>query len=379
MTGAPIITKIEVHKASNTIRDIGRPPGQISVTYMPGEQISMPFYMTRIHTDQGVIGEYAVNSDISGVAELLIGRSALEREFFYTEMTRYPRNVSGAVDVLLWDIAGKFFDASVSDLLGGFRKKLPAYASTMNGGITGGLSTPASFADFAEQCKEIGYKAYKIHPYPRLELQDHIDAVLALGERVGDSMDLMLDSFCFYRTFADALKVGYACDEAGFLWYEDPYFEGGAAEHGHRKLREFIKTPLLQGEKVDSVQQKVNLIVSNATDFVRGSVPGNGVTGTIKLAGAAEALGVDVEIHGVGPAQRHTMSAIGNSNYYEMVWLHPEVECLQTDNRIYANYADGLEAIDSDGNVDVPTGPGYGVEYDWDYINKISTGTVVVD
>jgi hypothetical protein len=61
-------------------------------------------------------------------------------------------------------------------------------------------------------------------------------------------------AFCYYRTFAEALKVGYACDEAGFFWYEDPYFEGGAVELGHRKLREFIKTPLLQGEKVASIQ-----------------------------------------------------------------------------------------------------------------------------
>ena len=73
------------------------------------------------------------------------------------------------------------------------------------------------------------------------------------------------------------------------------------------------------------------------------------------------------------------MSAIGNSNYYEMVWVHPDVECLQMTNAIYANYEDGLEAIDSDGTVGVPEGPGYGVEYDWDYINRHSTGKVVVE
>ena len=92
----------------------------------------------------------------------------------------------------------------------------------------------------------------------------------------------------------DALKVGYACDEARFFWFEDPYFDGGATEYGHRKLREYIRTPLLQGEKVHSIQQKVNLLLANATDFIHGGIPENGVTGTMKLAGAAEALGVDV-------------------------------------------------------------------------------------
>ena len=135
----------------------------------------------------------------------------------------------------------------------------------------------------------------------------------------------------------------------------------------------------LQGEKVHAIQQKVNLLLANATDFIRGGISVNGVTGTMKLAGAAEAPGVDVETHGIGPAQRHTMSAIGNSNYYEMVWVHPDVECLQMTNEIYANYADGLYAVDSDGNVDVPDGPGYGIEYDWKAIDRLTTATKVHD
>ena len=56
------------------------------------------------------------------------------------------------------------------------------------------------------------------------------------------------------------------------------------------------------------------------------------------------------------------MSAIG-SNYYEMGWVHTDVECLQMTNEMYANYVGGFDAVDSDGNVDVPDGPGYGVEY----------------
>ena len=73
------------------------------------------------------------------------------------------------------------------------------------------------------------------------------------------------------------------------------------------------------------------------------------------------------------------MSSIGNSNYYEMVWVHPDVECLQMTNNIYANYVDGLENIDSDGNVDVPEGPGFGVEYDWDWIDSHSNGKKVIE
>ena len=58
---------------------------------------------------------------------------------------------------------------------------------------------------------------------------------------------------------------------------------------------------------------------------------------------------------------------------------HPDVECLQITNDVYANYADSLNAIDSDGNVDIPQGPGYGVEYDWKAIDRLTTATKVYE
>lgn len=59
------------------------------------------------------------------------------------------------------------------------------------------------------------------------------ETVRAVSERVGDKMDLMLDPACEYETFADALKVGRALDEHEFLWYEDPYRDGGVSQHAH--------------------------------------------------------------------------------------------------------------------------------------------------
>ena len=74
----------------------------------------------------------------------------------------------------------------------------------------------------------------------------------------------MLDPACELRTFADALAVGRACDEAGFFWYEDPMRDGGWSQHAHKKLRQFIKTPLLQTEHVRGVEPKADFIVNDA-------------------------------------------------------------------------------------------------------------------
>ena len=40
--------------------------------------------------------------------------------------------------------------------------------------------------------------------------------------------------------------MGRACDEAGFFWWEDPFRDGGVSRFAHRKLRQLVKTPLLQ-------------------------------------------------------------------------------------------------------------------------------------
>jgi L-alanine-DL-glutamate epimerase-like enolase superfamily enzyme len=99
----------------------------------------------------------------------------------------------------------------------------------------------------------------------------------------------------------------------------------------------------------------------------------DGITGTMKIAHAAEGLGLDIEYHGCGPATRHVMAATRNSNYYEMVWVHPQIPRMNVP--LYADgYADELRAVDKDGCVTVPTGPGLGVQYDWPWIERNRTG-----
>ena len=120
------------------------------------------------------------------------------------------------------------------------------------------------------------------------------------------------------------------------------------------------------------------MVVAKATDLVRGDAHVDGITGTIKLAHAAESLGMDVELHGSGPAHRHLMAAIRNSNYYEFGWTHPEVP--NYGPPVYADgYTDGFPAaIDAQGHVSVPQSPGLGVTYDWAAIAARGSGTTQI-
>jgi L-alanine-DL-glutamate epimerase-like enolase superfamily enzyme len=139
-----------------------------------------------------------------------------------------------------------------------------------------------------------------------------------------------------------------------------------------------IPTPLLQGEQADTIAERMNLVLQKATDFVRADIGRHGLTGSLKLAHAAETVGIDIEPHRSGPAELHFLAAVKNANYYEVVWVHPVMR--DSEPPIYKNVTiTGLDCIDADGMVAVPDGPGLGIEFNWDFIAKQSTGKLVVE
>lgn len=385
MTKGPVITGIDVHEFKFEVRNMAR-SGRGAAQYVAGGKSHITGVALVVHTDAGITGEY-INSRtadaaaIRHLADIVIGQDALEREYLYTEMKRATQQIGrlgvGLIDIALWDIAGKFHGAPIFQLLGGHRRRLPTYASTWNGDETpGGLSTAEDYADFAEHCLELGYPAYKIHPWREGPVQRDIDMALEVAKRVGGKMDLMWDAACKYETLADAVKVGHALDEAGYYWYEDPYKDTGMSAFGHKKLRQLVKTPLLMTEFVRMLEPHVDFAIAEGTDFLRADPDfDGGITGTMKIAHAAEGLGLDVEVHASNAARRHAMAAMRNSNYYEMALVHPKAGPYNPP--VFLNgYADTLEAIDSDGCVAVPEGHGLGVEHDWDFIMKNRTDGV---
>jgi len=385
----PRIDQIESYEFEYPLEDVGTDGHGFNLVYEPGTTTMRRLYAIRVHTDAGITGEY-VGSNSPGAAQIntfadyLIGKDALARERHYSEIKRalrkYDRMGIGPVDIALWDIAGKLHDASIHELLGSYRDRLPAYASTYHGDENGGLASPADYADFAEYCLELGYPGFKIHGWggadASRDLDREIETVHAVGERVGDRMDLMHDPACELETFADALALGKACDEHGFYWYEDPYRDTGTSAHAHRKLREHLETPLLQSEHIRGLEVFTDFVASGATDFARADPEyDGGITGAMKRARIAEGFGLDVEFHAPGPAQRHCIAATRNANYYELALVHPD--CANTPPPVYeGDYSDLIDTIDTDGTVSVPDGPGLGVEYDWDYIEANRTGDV---
>jgi L-alanine-DL-glutamate epimerase-like enolase superfamily enzyme len=391
MSDTPIIERIEFTAFEVTIPDMSADAAGFGISYTPGAAKPQLRFGLRIHTDTGVVGEYVpgrgrakvIMTACEALAHRLIGQPALQREKHYRSMRQLTKHIGevgiGALDIALWDLAGKHYDASVSELLGGYRTRLPAYASTIHGDrLPRGLSSPGAYADFAEQCYELGYRAYKMHGWHG-DLAEESAMIREVAKRVGDRMVIMYDGSGHLKTLADAIQLGKVCDECGLYWLEDPYADGGVSVRGHQVLKEYINTPVLITEHVRNLETTTDMMVAGATDFARADPDyDGGITGCHKVAVAAEGLGMDCEVHSCGPAMRQLMAACRNANYYEVNLVHPDCPNAWSLPFYEGGYSDQLDCVGDDGCVDVPDAPGLGVTYDWVAIAKAAVETRVV-
>jgi len=374
------IAKVEVHEFGYTVDGLGvDASGNRCV--MKGAQSRLSAFAVVIETNDGARGEYcsvhsgkngAMVGQVKALAAQVLGEDAEEREAIYNKLKRLHRHYMAighsALDIALWDLAGKAVGRPVWRLLGGYRQRLPTYASTLNGGRDGILDSIEAYADFAQACLDMGYKGYKVHGWGEGDPKEEAANLLACAKRVGGRMALMYDAASELQTFADAVYVGRACDEGGYLWYEDPFMDAGWSPHAARQLKQLIKTPLMLTEHVRGLENKAAWIGERATDYLRADPDYDmGITGTMKVAHLAEAFGLDCEIHAAGPAQRHCMAAMRNSSWYELSLVAPGV-ANPVPPVFGSGYSDALEDIGADGCMPVPDGPGIGVDYDWDYI-----------
>ncbi len=380
-----LITEVAVVPFEFTVSDLDlghhRAMGVSNLSYVRGGKLRVMRYAVRVRASDGTEGAYVTHWGGSQaalgqtlmIAPNLLGRDAEHREGIYDDLKRelraYDHMGHGPLDIALWDLVGRKYGMSISAMLGGYRARLPVYASTYHGQEEGGgLDSAEAFAEFAIECKERGFLGFKIHGWhdgnPRREARN----LVGVRRAVGDEMALMIDPACQLRTFADALYVGRVCDEAQYFWYEDPYRDSGVSAFGHKLLREKLKTPLLVSEHIRGPEQKASFALAGGCDFIHTDPEYDlGITGAMKIAHLGESLGMDVQIHACGPAHRACMSAMRNTHFYEVALVGPGMPNLVPP--VYrCGYSDQIEAVARDGTVPVPDGPGLGVDYDWEFI-----------
>jgi L-alanine-DL-glutamate epimerase-like enolase superfamily enzyme len=262
----------------------------------------------------------------------------------------------GAVDVALWDLAGKAAGMPIHRLLGTTRHSIPAYASSQV------LDSAEAYAAEAVRFRDTGWAAYKIHP-PQHPATD-IKVCEAVRRAVGDDYTLMLDSTWSYD-FPAAVKVGRAIEKLGFLWYEDPLHDQDITNYV--KLRQKLDIPIMATEyPATGLESYAPWIMLQATDYLRGDVAvKGGITTLVKAAHLAESFRMNFEVHHGGNslnnvANLHVIASIRNTEFFEVL--------LPDGAQKY-----GLEqdiVVGRDGMVHVPNGPGLGAAIDFKLIER---------
>ena len=310
--------------------------------------------------------------------QMLIGQEPFDRERIYERLWQShrinkqalsDRNIA-ALDIALWDLLGRMTSLPVCKLLGRYRDRVKAYASTMCGDdMPGGLDSPQAYADFADQCREKGYQGFKLHtwmpPYGS-DVKRDAAACRAVREAVGPDMHLMVDCHHHY-TREEALYLGRVLEELGFHWMEEPLNEYNIASYVW--LANKLDIPLVGPESIEGrMYTRVEWILRGATDVNRYDAEWHGgITAAMKMVHLCESLGVRLEIHGQHEANLQVLGAMSiPGEYYERGLLHPALD-YEAETPWLAEKHDPL---DRDGYVLISQKPGMGIEIDWDFIEK---------
>ena len=303
-------------------------------------------------------GENDAELIIRRLKPMLVGEDALARERIWQILMRRTRGTMiraiGAIDVALWDLAGRAAGVPIHQLMGSYRDSVPAYCSSIV------FDTPEEYAEEALTKKNQGWSAYKIHP-PAIPEVD-IKVCEAVREAVGNDYRVMLDSTWSYD-FPAALRVGKVVEELDYYWYEDPLIEDDI--YNYVKLKNQLRIPIMATEFPNAGPTSyAPWITSQATDYLRGDVAiKGGLTSCLKTAHLAEAFHMNYEVHHGGNslnnvANLHLLMAIKNCEYFEVL-LPDEVQ--------KHGLVEEIE-IDDNGLVHAFNEPGLGAKIDFDLI-----------
>ena len=304
-------------------------------------------------------------------ASMLLGRDPLDRETLWIEMYNRLRDhgqkgavieALSAVDIALWDIAGKRFGVPAHRLAGrAFRTRVPAYAT--------GLYRRRSpenlrlLAREAEARLQEGFRALKVKI--GFGLAYDAEVVAAIRAAVGPGIGLAVDANHAYDA-STALRVCERLAPLGLLWFEEPVLPEDLA--GYLELRRHTSVPLAGGEAEFTRYGFRELISRRALDIVQPDCCAvGGLSEALKVADMADAWQVRCMPHvwgtGVAIAAALQMLAMIAPCPPSLEPQEPMLEYDRSPNPLRdAICGEGFGL--RDGMVDVPQGPGIGVAPD---------------
>src|SRR5215470_5080413 len=203
-----------------------------------GRQVTSNWHvLARVTTSAGVQGhgyivalrQGLVTAAAQATRELsthLIGMHVLEVEAAWERLARVGDWIGpggllhyaiAPLDIALWDAAGKTLGQPLYRLLGGYRDRVPAYASDV-------LWYSLSLDELAESASghvAHGYTAIKLRLGHEARPEAEARRIEAVRQAVGPDVRILVDATESWQ-FSQAMQTGRVLQEAGITWLEDP-------------------------------------------------------------------------------------------------------------------------------------------------------------
>jgi len=271
------------------------------------------------------------------------------------------------VECAVWDVIGKSCGKPISKLLGGAKDRVMAYASTSM------LKSPTEHARDAVQIRNFGFRAIKIRIHHD-DLGDDIAVIRAVRDAVKDDMTIMVDAnqAATYSgpiwSYERALKTARKLQNLEVYWLEEPLFH--EAHEDLARLAREVDILIAGGEDENGFFRFKDIIDHDCFDVIQGDVSASGgILQLKKIAILAEAAGkmfvphsFDTGINMAGALQ--VIGSVPNSPFVEYAFDPPSLD-LGHDKLLKTPIE-----VSKDGFVDIPSGPGLGVEVDDEVIEK---------
>jgi L-rhamnonate dehydratase len=340
-----------------------------------------------VRTDEGITGIGEVDSAPEAVRalvqapgshaianslhDILVGEDPLDPAQLWEKMYRgliyigrrgIALHAISGIDIALWDIKGKAEGKAVCELIGTPRRdKVRAYASMLM------PDEPAVVTERVSKLRDDGFTAVKLGWGPLGADPAHDLALAAAAvEAGGNGVTILIDAGHGYVADAGkAIGVARGLEELGVFWLEEPFLPD--EYEAYAELADTVDIRVAAGEQDTTLWGFRELIERGHVDLVQPDVTRcGGITELLRIAEFARSRGVETVPHAwksgiIKAASLHVNAVLPDAIYQEYCIAETPINTSLTNERL---------PIDSDGFLEVPTGPGLGISLDEDVLAR---------
>jgi D-galactarolactone cycloisomerase len=303
------------------------------------------------------------------LASVVLGQDPFEYQRLWSGMRGrlgYERQGPGlmalsALDMALWDLRGRALGQPIARLLGGpLRTRVPAYASGPF--LKPGRDPYRGYRREAERILAPGFRALKM----KVGVDPDADgrAAQAVRRVVGPEVILLADANQGY-TPRPAIEAGRQLEAEGFAWLEEPVSAEDVEGYAH--VAGALGVAVVGGEALGGIRAFRTFFERSALDAAQPDLAiAGGFTEVARITALAGAWDVPVVPHVWGTAINLYASlqlcAVVPGYRSHTPMPYPWFEYDQSPNPLRELW--GAPAVGPDGMVEIPQGPGLGIDVD---------------